>query len=567
MRSSNKKLETALVHAKSADRTKSEFLANMSHEIRTPMNGVIGMSELLATTPLSDRQNMFVGIIRSSAGSLLSVINDILDFSKIDAGQLTLEAQPFKLARIANEPAQLVAHLAEKKGLELLVRVQPDLPQTVIGDFGRVRQVVTNLLGNAIKFTKSGQIVIDVSGEEHIGDGTHVLSLRVEVRDTGVGIPAEQQGRIFDQFNQVDASSTRQHQGTGLGLSISQGLVETMGGEIGVTSVSGEGSIFWFTVALLVTETLEKPARIPVDIAGKRALVIDDNETNRFILHELLTAWQIDEASAASGNEGMQRLVNAAAQGRPFDIVILDHHMPGMDGADVLRAIRGAFGIEATPVIMSTSIDEAGSAGIYKGLGAQGYLVKPAPASQLFDTIIDILSNQAVAAAPLDDEDAFATGVARGAAPNGRIDILLVEDNEVNRIVAEQTLLNAGLSHVAATNGVEAIEAFRKNAPRAILMDVSMPVMDGYLATHKIREIEVEQNLPHTPIIGLTAHALNGDREKCLEAGMDDYLAKPISTAKLTEMIETWIASAPAGTEEIAASAARNEGVPGVAAE
>ena len=383
----------------------------------------------------------------------------------------------------------------------------------------------------------------------------------------GLGISAEALGRIFDQFSQVDGSSTRHHQGTGLGLSISQGIVAMMGGEIGVTSVPGEGSVFWFTVALPIADPTEQPARIPVEIAGKRALVIDDNETNRFILHELLTAWRIDEASAASGNEGMQRLVNTAAQGRPFDIVILDHHMPGMDGADVLRAIRGAFGIEATPVIMSTSIDEAGSAGIYKGLGAQGYLVKPAPASQLFDTIIDILSNQAVAAAPLDDEDAFATGVARGAAPNGRIDILLVEDNEVNRIVAEQTLLNAGLSHVAATNGVEAIEAFRKNAPRAILMDVSMPVMDGYLATHKIREIEVEQNLPHTPIIGLTAHALNGDREKCLEAGMDDYLAKPISTAKLTEMIETWIASAPAGTEEIAASAARNEGVPGVAAE
>ncbi len=547
--------------AEEAGRAKSDFLANMSHEIRTPMNGVIGMSELLATTKLTDRQGMFVEIIRASAGSLLDVINDILDFSKIDAGQLTLDPQPFKLSRIANEPAQLVAHVAETKGLELLVRVQPGLPRSVVGDFGGIRQVVINLLGNAVKFTERGHVAVDVSGQERIDDGARTLSLRVEIRDTGVGISAEQQRNIFDKFSQVDESSTRQHQGTGLGLSISKGLVEMMGGEIGVQSVPGEGSVFWFTVALPVVDSVERMAKVLVDIAGMRALVIDDNETNRFILHELLVAWRMDEASAASGKEGMQQLMNAAAQGWPFDIVILDHHMAGMDGADVMRAIRSTSGIEETPIIMLTSIDEPGSADIYHDLGAQGYLVKPAPASQLFDTMIDILSVRAAATVPECCRDAPGAGAAPTAVPDGRIDFLLVEDNEVNRIVAEEMLLNAGLSHVAAGNGVEALEAFEKNAPKAILMDVSMPVMDGYIATRKIREIEAERHLPRTPIIGLTAHAMQGDREKCLDAGMDDYISKPISTAKLAVMIETWIVPAPAGTAEIAAAGVRNEGV------
>jgi signal transduction histidine kinase/DNA-binding response OmpR family regulator len=576
LRNNNADLVVEREIARGAERAKSEFLANMSHEIRTPMNGVIGMSELLETTPLNDRQSMFVGIIRSSAGALLNVINDILDFSKIDAGQLTLDPQPFKLARIANEPAQLVAHIAEKKGLELLVRVQPDLPQTVIGDFGRLRQIVTNLVGNAVKFTESGQVIIDVSTDEAAGDGGWVLSLRVEVRDTGTGIPADEQAKIFNQFSQVDGSSTRRHQGTGLGLSISKGLVEMMGGKIGVRSVPGQGSVFWFTVALPVSATFERAARVPVDIAGKRALVIDDNETNRFILHELLTSWRMDETSAASGQEGIQRLMNAAAQGRPYDIVILDHHMPKMDGADVMRAIRDASGIDKTPIIMLTSIDETGSAGIYHGLGAQGYLVKPAPASQLFDTMITILSENA-AAAPAPENGHDAAGAAAApleaplaaplAAPDGRVDILLVEDNEVNRIVAEQTLLDAGLSHAVATNGAEAVEIFGKSAPKAILMDVSMPVMDGYLATRKIREIEAEQNLPRTPIIGLTAHALHGAREKCLDAGMDDYLAKPISTARLTVMIETWISSTSGTKPDPAAHGIENDDTASVAAE
>jgi len=263
----------------------------------------------------------------------------------------------------------------------------------------------------------------------------------------------------------------------------------------------------------------------------------------------------------------MQRLINAAAQGRPFDIVILDHHMPGMDGADVMRAIRSASGIEETPIILLTSIDEPGSAAIYHDLGAQGYLVKPAPASQLFDTMIGILSDQAAAAAPESGPDAADTGAARTAAPDDRVDVLLVEDHEVNRIVAEEMLLDAGLSHVAAGNGVEAVEAFAKAAPKVILMDISMPVMDGYLATRKIREIEAERHLPRTPIIGLTAHAMQGDRERCLDAGMDDYIAKPVSAAKLTAMIEAWIVSAPAGTADIAASGVRNEGAPGLAAE
>ncbi len=567
LRNKNADLRIERERALSAERAKSEFLANMSHEIRTPMNGVIGMSELLATTELTDRQGKFVEIIRASAGLLLSVINDILDFSKIDAGELTLDPRPFELVQIAHEPAQLVSHIAEKKGLELLVRVQPGLPGTVVGDFGRIRQVVTNLLGNAVKFTENGEVVLDISGEERIDDGARMVSLRVEVRDTGIGISAPEQEKIFGQFSQVDGSSTRRHQGTGLGLSICKGLVEAMGGEIGVRSDVGVGSVFWFTVALPVTEAVEQAARVPVDIAGTRVLVIDDNETNRLILRELLVAWQMEEAAAASGGEGLQRLIDAAAEGRPFDIVILDHQMPGMDGADVMRAIRDTSGIEATPIVMLTSIEDSGAAGTYHELGAQGYLVKPAPASELFDTIINILSNQAAPTAPESCHDTAGTDAARTAVPDDRVDILLVEDNEVNRIVAEQMLLDAGLSHVTAGNGVQAVKAFEKNAPKVILMDVSMPVMDGYLATQKIREIEAERRLPRTPIIGLTAHAMQGDRERCLDAGMDDYIAKPISSAKLTAMIETWIVRASARKAEIAASGARNEGALGVAAE
>ncbi|SEA93238.1 hybrid sensor histidine kinase/response regulator [Rubrimonas cliftonensis] len=534
--------------ARAAEAAKSDFLATMSHEIRTPMNGVIGMAELMAGTRLDARQRTFIDIINSSAHALLGLINEILDFSKIDAGQLRLSPQPFKLSRLVSEPAGLVARAAAAKNLDFVVRIAPDAPDRLVGDFARLRQIIVNFLSNAVKFTDAGQIELDVTATPS-KDGAAAV-LRVEVRDSGIGVRSEEIDRLFDKFTQADGGRTRKQEGTGLGLAICKGLAELMGGAVGAQSTPGEGSTFWLSVELPVHAGPEARRAPPAEIVGTRVLVIDDNETNRLILQEQLGAWRFDEAAAASGREGLVKLRRAAAQGAPFDLVILDRHMPGMSGEDVLREIRGAHAIAATRVILLSSLenDATGS-----GCLADAALVKPTLASALLDAIMDVLADDAPApridvdgggyagADPAEPPAAARAGTGGRNAGTGRPDVLVVDDNDVNRLVAEEMLGRMGLSHASAANGAEAIEAFVSQRPRLVLMDISMPVMDGLEATRRVRALEAETGAPRTPIVGLTAHAFEGDRTRCLDSGMDDHLAKPILGDLLKHAVDQWL--------------------------
>ena len=555
-------LQAQSKRAKLADRAKSEFLANMSHEIRTPMNGVMGMAELLAKTELTDKQKMFTDIIVRSGQALVTIINDILDFSKIDSGQLELDPQPFRLGEAVEDVATLVSAKVQEKELELAVRIQPDLPDMFVGDVGRIRQIITNLVGNAVKFTEIGHVLVNVSGtvaDEKNGGGKAELLVKVE--DTGIGIPADKADQIFEKFSQVDGSSTRTHEGTGLGLTISRKLVEMMGGEIGVESEPGRGSTFWFTLPLPVHDGGTRRKRVPVDVSGARILVIDDNEINRSILLEQLGSWRFDATATPSGREGLAVLRHAAEIGRPVDLVILDYHMPIMDGAEVADAIRVDPAIGKTPVIMLTSVDDNGNSRRLRDLVIQGHLVKPARASLLLDTMITVLQDAHVANGAAGDGDgtadeaaaawpAAASGTQAGkgggkiVVKQGRsgLMILVAEDNEVNQIVVEQILLDAGHSYVIVENGKLALEQFKAERPDLVLMDVSMPEMNGLEATKAMRAAEAEAgNSVRTPIIGLTAHALKGDKEICLEAGMDDYMPKPISPDALQAKIAEWL--------------------------
>ncbi|MDX8460981.1 response regulator [Mesorhizobium humile] len=550
--------ETAasLFKAEAADRAKSEFLANMSHEIRTPMNGVLGMAELLAKTELTPRQKTFTDVIVKSGNALLTIINDILDFSKINAGQLTLDPAPFRLAEAVEDVATLVSARVAEKNLELIVRVDPRLPAFVVGDAGRFRQIVTNLLGNAVKFTEKGHVLVDVGGD--VVDG--VVQLKVRVEDTGIGIPAEKLQSVFEKFAQVDGSSTRRHEGTGLGLAIGARLVDLMGGKIGVESEIGRGSVFWFAVPLPAHDQQSRDELVPVDVTGARVLVIDDNPVNRDILLEQLRSWSFDCAAAESGAVGLAFLDRACQLGASVDCIILDYQMPGMNGADVARAIAADSRLSSIPVVLLTSVDQVDFGRMVIDFGIVAHLTKPARSAVLLGTVISAIQKArtqgakahfvrepvAAHAAP----PAFT--VIRGpavptpaalestAAPSGPIDILIAEDNDVNQLVFGQILNGFGLSYRIAGNGRTAVEMYRSLRPRLVLMDVSMPEMNGYEATRAIRAIE-QQNGNRTPIIGVTAHALKGDREKCIEAGMDDYLPKPVSPDRLGAKIGTWL--------------------------